>query len=128
MNVLNHLGQAAAIILLLELLVVLIVFLAIAGGLAFGSHWVNGKTEWAFGKVNTGNDFLRRWIHRGTGIAVTPLILALGWGDRVRATVGGVREQVRQLEARRTPQLEVASRLIPPPEPAEEPEAPVPLV
>jgi hypothetical protein len=42
MSVMNALGYAAAAILLLELLVVALIFAGIAGGLAFGLHWVNG--------------------------------------------------------------------------------------
>jgi hypothetical protein len=121
------LGEAAAIILLLELLVVLIIFLAVAGGMAFGLHWVNGKTEWAFGKVNGWVEIGQRYVHKGTDLAMTPLIAGFALADRVRGTAEALREQVRGLRARRAEPIEVAARPVLP-QPEEEPEAVVPLV
>ena len=128
MDVLHHLAQAAAIILLMELLVVLIIFLALAGGTAFGLHWIRGKTDWAFGKTNSMSAMARRYVHVGTDYAVKPLIVTMSFADRVRGTAQSLREQVRELRARKAEPIEVAARPVLPPEPVEEPEAVVPLV
>ena len=121
------LGEAAAIILLLELLIVLLIFVAIAGGMAFGLRWVNGKTEWAFGKANGWVEVGQRYLHKGTDLAVTPLIMSFALADRILGTAESLRRQVHELQARRTESIEVAARPVLP-EPEEETEAVVPLV
>jgi hypothetical protein len=94
MSVMNALGYAAAAILLLELLVVVILFAGIAGGLAFGLHWVNGKTAWAFEKVNVFPPKVRQYVHVGTSYVGKPFILLNTWMDRVESTFGSLRAQV----------------------------------
>ncbi len=110
MSVLNHLGQVAAVLLLLELMVVLLIFLGIFGGLGFGLHWVRGKTDWAFGKVNHYVGIGVRGIHQGTGYAVKPLILAVSFLDSVGSTVGALKGSVRAPHNR---QNMVAARPVP---------------
>lgn len=101
MSVLNHIAQAAAVILLIELLVVIFVFLGIAGGLAFGLRWVRGKTGWAFGKANTYAGMGTGYLHKGMDYAAKPFILAGGWADRVKGTAGSLRDQAREARRRR---------------------------
>jgi hypothetical protein len=100
-SILNHLAQAAAFILLLELLVVVMIFLAISGGLAFGSHWVLGKTDWAFGKVNPFVGIGRRYLRKGLDYAALPFIKGTGYAAQAVATARAIRERVRQLAAAR---------------------------
>jgi hypothetical protein len=95
-TVLHHLAQAAAVILLVELLVVLILFLAVAGGLAFGLHWVRGKTDWAFGKANGYLALVPKYTQVGTGLVAKPFILGGGGLARVLVTMETIRRQVRQ--------------------------------
>jgi hypothetical protein len=122
-DVLNHLGQAAAIILLIELLVILMIFLAIAGGLAFGLHWVRGKTDWAFGKVNTYVAKGTELIHKGTGYLALPVLKAAVVATTVRGTVDEIERRIRQLDAARRKRPPIAARPVPPPPPIQDPEA-----
>lgn len=114
MSVLNHLAQAAAVILLIELLVVIVVFLAISGGLAFGLHWVNGKTDWAFGKVNSFLPMVRRYVHLATGYAAQPLISAAGFLEAVESTFQALQRIVRE-EKQAPPSPPPAARPVKPP-------------
>ncbi len=95
MTVLHHLAQAAAVLLLVELLVVLMLFLAVAGGLAFGLHWVLGKTEWAFGKANGLLTLGTKYVRSGTDIVGKPFILGAGTVSRAQATASAIRRDVR---------------------------------
>lgn len=124
---LDHLGQAAAVILLLELLVIILIFLGISGGLAFGLWWVNGKTGWAFNLVNTYFGKGRGFIHTGTDYAAKPFILASGFAERARVTAEAVRKRIRDQRAAAATPSPVASRPVPPPETVEEPEGVAPL-
>jgi len=118
MSVMNHLAQAAAMLLLLEVLVVAMIFAAVSGGLAFGLHWVNGKTGWAFGKVHGYLALGRKYTHLATDYAGKPFILLGGWTDRIETTVGSLRRQALELQARRSAPREVAARPIEPALPA----------
>lgn len=124
MSVLNHLAQAAAIILLLELLVVVLVFLGISGGLAFGLHWVNGKTDWAFEKVNAYNSRATRYVHIGTDYAAKPFIVAGGLVGTVRGTIGGIEQRVHEIRAEQAPE----SVPVPLPEVSTAPAQPEPVL
>lgn len=126
MNVLEHLAQAAAVLLLLELLMILIVFLAISGGLAFGLHWVRGKTPWAFGKVNTYSGLGQKYSHKGTDYLALPVIVTAGAAERVKGTLRSLQEQVRRLRHRGATQPVVAARPVSPP--PQEPSSPDVLV
>jgi hypothetical protein len=110
MSVMNALGYAAAAILLLELLVVALMFAGIAGGLAFGLHWVNGKTAWAFEKVNVFPPKVRQYVHIGTTYVGKPFILVNSWMDRIEETVGSLRRQVQAARDRREAQEAAAKR------------------
>jgi len=133
-DVLRGLGDAAAALLLIELLVVLLILLAIAGGLAFGLHWVRSKTDWAFGKVNTYTGIGVRYIHIATDYAALPVIKVAGFAEAAKATAGAVRVRVQgiraatrpaELVAARPPELVAARPVAHPPEP--EPEGVTPL-
>lgn len=101
MYLLNHLAYAAALLLLLELLVMALLFAGISGGLAFGLHWVNGKTEWAFGLVNRYLPMVRTYVHRGTGYVGKPFILLNAGLARLEATAGSLSRQLRDRRAQR---------------------------
>jgi hypothetical protein len=94
-DILHHLGQAAAMLLLLELLVVLIILLGIAGGLAFGLRWVNGKTDVAFDKVNSYAPRARTIVHRVTDVVALPVIKGYGFAARVDGVVQSIQQQIR---------------------------------
>lgn len=122
MSVLDHLAQAAAVLLLLELLVVLLIFLGISGGLAFGLHWVRGKTDWAFDKANAFLPRITQYTHQGTGYVAKPFILAHKFGATTAGTADAIRNAVRGVHAATEP---VAARPVPRPEPVTEPIEPV---
>ncbi|GAC1322230.1 MAG: hypothetical protein NVSMB22_08790 [Chloroflexota bacterium] len=110
MSVLDHLGQAAAALLLLELLVILLIFLGLFGGLAWGLHWVNGKTDWAFGKLNGYIAIGQRYLHMGTGYVARPFILVSGLSENVKGTARALQAIVRKNRAQ---QPEIAARPAP---------------
>ncbi len=107
MNILNHLGQAAALLLLLELMVILIVFLAVAGGLAFGLRWVENKSDWAFGKVNGYLPLVTKYTRLGSDYVALPFIKVGGFVSTVKGTASAIERRIRTLR--------VASRPVPPP-------------
>jgi hypothetical protein len=129
-TVLNHLAQAAAIILLLELMVVLLVFLAVAGGLGFGLHWVNGKSERASELLRKYTGKSRGYVHTGTDYAALPVVVTKKYARTAGAAAEAVRRRVREIEAARTSRakpethavvLEPAGAV-----PAENPVSPIP--
>jgi len=87
MSVLHHLAQAAAVLLLLEMMVVVIVIGALFGGIGWGLHWVRGKSDWAFGKVNQILPAAQRYVFRGLGWIALPFIKATGYMAIVRVTL-----------------------------------------
>ena len=125
----NHLAQAAAVILLIELIVVLLVFLAISGGLAFGLWWARRKIGWAFEKGNTYVRLGTRYVHRGIDVAAKPFIAVSAVASKIKGTTEAIREDVRRNWRRPTIQEMAPTEAIPAePQAAAEPEAPVPLV
>jgi hypothetical protein len=95
-SVLNHLAQAAAVILLAELLVVLLIFAALAGGLAFGLRWGRGKLRDAFEKGNSYLPLLRTYVHTGTDYVAKPLIAAGKVASTVKGTALAIRKRFRE--------------------------------
>jgi hypothetical protein len=95
-SILHHLAQAAAVILLVELLVLLMLFLGVAGGLAFGLHWTRGKSGWAFEKVNGYLPLLTKYSRVGTDLVAKPFIVGAGVSTQVRVTLESIRRQVRE--------------------------------
>lgn len=87
MTVLNDLAHAAAVLLLIELLVVVLIFLAVAGGLGFGTHWLNGKTGVAFAKINGFVPKAISYVDRAGGYAAKPFIAANGLVAMVRTSI-----------------------------------------
>jgi hypothetical protein len=110
MSVLNHLAYAAAALLLLEVLVVVLVFAGVSGGLAFGLHWVNGKTDWAFGKVNGYLPMARKYVHQGTDMVGKPFIVVGAWMERIAETFGSLRRQSLSVQARRAASTQQPTR------------------
>lgn len=127
MDVLRHLAEAAAVILLIELLVVVLIFAAVAGGVGFGLHWVRGKGEQYFPKVNEYVATGRKYVHQGTDYAAKPVIVAGGFGATVRETLDSIRRRVRNIRETRSAPVPVAARPVPPPE-SEHTETVEPLV
>jgi hypothetical protein len=129
MAVMNYLALLAAFILLLELLVVLFIFLAISGGLAFGLYWVRKKRAWASDKVDRYVGLGVGYLRKGLDFVGLPFILAGRYAEEVRVTALAIRERIRRDRRRRLELTQtVAARPVPRPEPVEEPEAPIPLV
>jgi hypothetical protein len=95
-SVLNHLAQAAAVILLAELLVMLLIFAALAGGLAFGLRWGRGKLRAAFEKGNSYLPLVRKYVHTGTDYVANPVIAAGKVADTVKGTALAIRKRVRE--------------------------------
>jgi hypothetical protein len=93
-EILRHLAQAAAILLFLELFVLLMIFLGISGGLAFGLRWVRGKTRVASIKGNELSLTVRRYVHQGTDIAAKPVIATASAAEMIKATAQSIRSQV----------------------------------
>ena len=114
MNILEHLAQAAAVILLLQLLVFLLIFLAISGGLAFGLRWTRGKTNWAFEKVNRYSALGQKYIHTGTDYLALPVIKVSGGAERVRGILDSLERQTRRVRAVRNAPVAVGARPVPP--------------
>ena len=103
MAVLDHFAQAAAVILLVELMVVLIIFLAIAGGLAFGLRWVRGKTGWAFGYANKYSDLAAVYVRKATDYAALPVIKAGRFAAQIEGTLESIKTRVRTLRRAQPP-------------------------
>lgn len=127
MSVLNHLALFAAMLLLIELIVLILVLLGVAGGLAFGLRWVRGKVGWASEK---GNHYLGRGAHfvdLGLNYVALPVIRVSGFVEMVKATAVAIRERVRTLEFGRRTVLEPYPHMLaeggpPEPQPAALPE------
>lgn len=124
MSVLNHLAQAAAVILLIELLVVVLIFLGIAGGLAFGLRWVRGKADPAFATANKYLERVPGYAERASDIATSPLVKTIGILNYVQSTAVALRtsvEQRRERSGRPAPfvgndaTMEIAARPVSPP-------------
>lgn len=120
MFILEHLAQAAAVILILELMVLLIIFLAISGGLVFGLHWVQGKTDFAFGKANEYVGIGSGYVRKGTGYVGLPVIVSGRYAGIARGTLDAIKRQVRRNEARESG-LAVANEAAKPAQPEQEP-------
>lgn len=101
MTILQYAAEIAAVILILELMVVLLIFLGVAGGLAFGLHWVNGKTGPAFDMVRTYTAKGTGYVHTGTGYAALPVIVVRKYAETAGAAVEAIKQRVRQIEAAR---------------------------
>lgn len=87
--------EAAAVLLLLELLVVLLLFLGIAGGLAFGLRWIRGKTDWAFDTAQSGLHTGERYLKGGLDSVAKPFITLSGAAETVKGTARALRQEVR---------------------------------
>ena len=116
MDVLHHLAQAAAVLLLLELLVVLLLFLGISGGLAFGLWWGRGKLGPLLEKANSYLPLIPKYTQIGTDYAAKPLILAGGFAETVRVTIAALERRIRELQAAAEAPEPVAARPVSPAE------------
>ena len=131
MDVLHHLAQAAAFILLFQLFVVLLLFLGISGGLAFGLHWMRGKTRWAFGKADESLPKMVALIHTGTDYIAKPVIMGGGTVERVTRTVDALQSRVRTIRRGRSapqPRRPVGARPVAPDSPPMPAASPSPTV
>ena len=114
MDILNHLAQAAAVLLLLELLVVLIIFLAICGGLAFGLRWGRGKLAPLLEKANSYLPLIPKYTQVGSDYATMPLVKAAGFVATARVVLAELERRIRESRAAGSPTGPVAARPIPP--------------
>jgi hypothetical protein len=127
--VVNHLAEAAAVILLIELIVGILIFAGIWGGLAFGLRWVRGKTGEAFRKVNAYARLGAQYLHTGTDYAAKPLIQTSAFADKLGSLTRAIQEQVRRNhESGAAAPSPVTARPGTTAEPVEETEPPVPFV
>jgi hypothetical protein len=129
LSVVNHLAEAAAVILLIELIVGILIFAGISGGLAFGLRWVRGKTGGAFEKANAYVRIGAQYIHTGTDYAAKPFILTSAFAEKLRSLPRAIQEQVRRSResGAATPPSPVAASPSPTAEPSPETESSVPL-
>jgi hypothetical protein len=96
MIALHDLAEAAAILLLIELLVVLVIFLAISGGLAFGLWWGRGQLGPLLEKVNGYLPLVTKYTQTGTDYVARPIIMAGGLAATVKATLAAIQRRVRE--------------------------------
>jgi hypothetical protein len=116
MSVLKHLAQAAAVILLLELMVVLLIFLGISGGLAWGLRWSRGKAAIGIARVNAELPKVSEYTERATDVAAAPFIKVAGVVENVKATRDAIQRIVRWGRASNTQTTQVvAARPVPRP-------------
>jgi hypothetical protein len=98
-NVFHHIAQAAAILLILELWVVLIIFLAISGGLAYGLRWGRGKLGPLLEKANEYLAMVPKYTEKGSDYAAKPVIVAGGFAETVKTTVSALERRIREVRA-----------------------------
>lgn len=103
MSVLHHLGQAAAVLLLLDLLIFLLIFVAVAGGLAFGLRWGRSKLGPLLDKGAHLEQRGAHYVSVGTDYAARPVIIAGGVAERIKGTAQAVRRMVRRGQGTGTP-------------------------
>lgn len=84
-------------LLLIELIVLILVLLGVAGGLAFGLRWVRGKVGWASGMANSYLGKGAHFLDIGLNYAALPVIKASGAVEMVKGTAAALRERVQQL-------------------------------
>ena len=72
---------------IVELLVVLFIFLGLAGGMAFGLHCVRGKTGPTFERVNGYLPLVGRYTLRATDLAAKPFISGSALAERLKIPV-----------------------------------------
>jgi len=95
MKVLDHLAQAAAVLLLAELLVLVLIFVGLAGGLAFGLRWVRGKTTFAAEKATWALKLVDKYVDRALDIAVQPIIKVSGFAETVKGALHAIQRRVK---------------------------------
>lgn len=102
MSVLNHLALFAAMLLLIELIVLILVLLGVAGGLGFGLHWGRGKVSWGSEKANT---YLRKGTHflyLGLNYGVLPVIKISAFMETLKGTAIAIRRRIGALQMGRS--------------------------
>jgi hypothetical protein len=121
-GVLNHLALFAAMLLLIELIVLILVLLGVAGGLAFGLRWVRGKVGWASGMANTYLGKGSHFLDIGLNYAALPVIKASKTVEMVKATARAVRQRVRYVtgggETAVQPRPHILAHEVPAPQPS----------
>lgn len=122
MRALHHLAQAAAIVLIVELIFVLLIILAISGGLAFGFRWVRKKEATAFDYADRYTKLGADYVHRGTDYAALPFLKAGHLTGRVEGTLKALQVRVRQSRQSGAVSPTVGSTPPPPADPATTPE------
>lgn len=95
MPVLNHLAQAAAVLLLFELIVLVLIFAALGGGIAFGLHWLRGKARPTMETTLSLIGRFRRYLRVGSDYAAKPFISLEGALTAVGAGADSLRRRVR---------------------------------
>lgn len=68
-------GAIGGTIMVLELIILIVVFIAIDVALLIGLRWVRGKETWVREKRQFGQSLVTRYVDRGAGIAAAPVIV-----------------------------------------------------
>lgn len=82
-------------LLLIQLIVLILVLLGVAGGLAFGLRWTRGKVGWASDTANTYLGKATHYLDMGLNYAALPVIKASATAEMLKATSRSVRQRVR---------------------------------
>ncbi|MGH2448616.1 MAG: hypothetical protein ACRDFS_08445 [Chloroflexota bacterium] len=95
MPILNHFAQAAAILLLGQLIVLLLVFAVIAGLVVFGLRFGRRRSQPGLQRANSLLAIAQSKVHQGTDMVARPVIALAGATDTMRATAMAIRHKVR---------------------------------
>lgn len=97
MGLLHGLADIAAIILTLELVVLLVVPAFLIGFFGRkGMKWVLGKYSWAVEKLHTILGTANKAVHKAEDVAVTPLIVTVGFWHGAGVTLRSLRRRADQ--------------------------------
>ena len=90
MNIISSASYVAAILLSLEAFVLLLIPLAIVGGLWYGTRWLRLKLPPVFVQVHKYVALFKFYVERGCASIVAPLIAAHALAAQVRAVCRGL--------------------------------------
>jgi hypothetical protein len=102
MDLLTHLAEAASLILIAELLVMLVLLAAVSLGLAYGPHWLVGKSGDAFEKVNAQLPTAKGYVHTGNEVARKPFIQLNRLTEAVTQRTLALRDRLQAARSRQS--------------------------
>ena len=116
----NIAGVIGGAILCLELIGLLLVLVAINGGLAFGLRWVLGKMGFVHEKTNWALGLVDRYVNKGMNIIAAPVIVGTGAWRGLKAGL----HRLTHWPASARPVLPASSGAAGPAQPSEPPATP----